>query len=397
MKTNRGLCPLYLRITAGNSRAEVSLNKWINPLKWNAQAQELVGNSPEAKAINMFIKSVEVRLHNIHTDLLNRGEIINANLLKAHLQGKAKQQKTVLEAFDYHLKLKNNEYSPATVKKYQYCKEHLKNFIWTQYCSADVAISKVDLIFIKEFQLFLYEKKQFIDVNKKTVIKSANEHNSALKYVKMFKTVIKNAVAYKWLDADPFALFNERFKTEEQESLDEIELKKITEKELPIERLDIVRNLFVFACFTGLSYADLKKLSKHDIVIGIDNSKWINLKRTKTNITCKIPLLKAAEDIIDKYSSHPLCQKTENLLPVYSNQKLNEYLKEIAALSGITKNLTCHVARRTFATIASNSGVPAETIVKVIGHSSFKYLHLYAKTGERKIASDMNFLRQHFG
>lgn len=392
-----GTCPLYLRITAGNRRVEVSLNKWINPSKWNPQSQELIGNSPEAKAINSFIKSFEVKLHNIHSELINKGELITASLLKAHLLGKAQEQKTLLGVFDYHLKIKDKNYSTATVKKYGYCKDHLKNFVWIKYNSTDISLSKVDLVFIREFQLYLSEKRQFLDANKKLVVKAANEHNSTLKYVKMFKTVINSAVAYKWIDSDPFALFNEKFKAVEQESLDEIELNKIIEKELSIERLEVVRDLFVFSCFTGLAYADLKKLSKFDIVNGIDNNKWINIRRTKTNSFCKIPLLKVAEDIIKKYSSYPLCVDSEILLPVCSNQKLNGYLKEIADLTGIKKNLTCHVARRTFATIAGNNGVSAETIIKVIGHSSFKYLHLYAKTGERKVAEDMNMMRIKFG
>ncbi len=148
-KITAGTCPLYLRITAGNRRVEVSFNKWINSSKWNPQSQELIGNSPEAKAINTFIKSVEVKLHNIHSELINKGELITASLLKAHLLGKAQEQKTLLGVFDYHLKIKDKDYSTATVKKYGYCKDHLKNFVWIKYNSTDISLSKVDLVFIK--------------------------------------------------------------------------------------------------------------------------------------------------------------------------------------------------------------------------------------------------------
>ncbi len=396
MKVGTRTCPLYLRISS-TGRIEVSLNKWINPDKWNPKSQRLVGNTPEAKAINEFIKEVEVKLHNIHTSLLKKGDLINAEVLKAHLLGKTGKQKTVQEAFDYHLKYNEKNYSVATSKKYGYCKDHLKNYIWKSYNTTDIFLLMVDLPFIKEFQLYLSEQCQFVNETGKMVRKAANDHNSTLKYLKMFKTVISNAVAYKWIDADPFALFKEKFKAVEQEYLDESELREIIEKEISTDRLKLVRDLFVFSCFTGLAYADLKKLSKEHIVIGIDGKRWINIKRTKTDTVCKIPLLGDAENILKRYSSHPDCVNTGKLLPVCSNQKLNAYLKEIADLSGITKNLTCHVARRTFTTVAIDNGVPAETIIKIIGHSGFKHLHLYAKTGDKKLAEDMNILRTKFG
>lgn len=397
MKADIGRCPLYLRITVGNSRTEVSFNKWINPEKWNPKSQRLVGNSPEAKAINDFIREVEVKLHNIHTSLLKNGELITADTLKAHLLGKTERQKTILEAFDHHLKYNGNSYSLATTKKYGYCRDHLKNFIWKTYNTTDAFLSKVSLPFIKEFQLYLLEESQFLNEAGETIKKNTNDHNSTLKYLKMFKTIISNAVAYEWIDLNPFALFKEKFKSVEQEYLDESELNKIIEKSISIERLNLVRDLFIFSCFTGLAYADLKKLSKDDIFIGIDGNRWINIKRTKTDTICKIPLLGITEGILRKYSTYPECINSGKLLPVCSNQKMNAYLKEIADLSGIKKNLTCHVARRTFATVAIDNGVPAETVIKIIGHSGFKHLHLYAKTGDKKLAEDTNILRSKFG
>lgn len=162
MKADIGMCPLYLRIICGE-RIEVSLNKRVNPQKWNSKSQRLVGNTPEAKAINDFIKSVEVRLHNIHTSLLNKGEFINAEILKANLLGKTGKHKTVLEAFDYHIRHNEKNYSTATLKKYGYCRDHLKNYIWKCYQTSDVFLSKVDLPFIKEFQLYLSELARFIE------------------------------------------------------------------------------------------------------------------------------------------------------------------------------------------------------------------------------------------
>jgi len=392
-KAGMRTCPLYLRISCNGVRIEISLNKWIDPERWNPKTQRLVGNSPEAKAINEFIKSVEVKLHNVHTALLNKGEVITAEVLKANLLGQTAKQKTVLEAFDSHIRYNGNSYSIATLKKYGYCRDHLKNYIWKTYNTTDVFLSSVELPFILEFQLYLTEGSQFKDETGKLVCKAVNDHNSALKYIKMFKTVITNAVAFKWMESNPFALYRDKYEAVEQQFLEEHELNKVIEKEISNERLSLVRDLFVFSCFTGLAYADLKKLSKEHVVIGIDGYRWININRTKTNTVCKIPLLPVAEKILNKYACHPTCINTDKLLPVCSNQKLNAYLKEIADLSGISKNLTCHVARRTFATVAIENGVPPETVIRIIGHSTYRYFHLYAKTGERKMAEDMKVLR----
>jgi len=390
------LSPLYLRITCGK-RTEISLNKQVNPDKWNAKKQCLVGNSPEARAINDFIKSVEVKLHNIHTALLNKGEIITAEVLKANFLGKTDKQRTIMEAFEFHLKYNEKNYSSSTTKKYSYCKSHLKNFIWKHFNTTDIFLVKIDLPFIKEFQLYLSKESQFVDETGRLIKKVGNEHNSTLKYIKMLKTILGNAVAYKWIDADPFALFKEKFNEVEQVHLDEQELKQVIALNTPIERLQLVKDLFVFSCFTGLAYADLKKLSKEHLVIGIDGSKWIKISRTKSNTLCRIPLLPVPENVLKKYATHPVSLNSGKLLPVGSNQKLNSYLKEIADLAGLSKNLTIHVARRTFATIAIDNGVPAETIVKIIGHAGFKHLHLYAKTGDKKINNDMQQLKQKFG
>ena len=164
------------------------------------------------------------------------------------------------------------------------------------------------------------------------------------------------------------------------------------EKQFLISRLEQVRDIFIFSCYTGLAYIDVAKLCTNDIVIGIDGKRWIKTKRTKTKSLSSIPLLPIAERIIAKYSSLP-CDK-DQLLPVYSNQKTNGYLKEIADLCGITKNLTFHVARHTFATtITLANGVPIESVSKMLGHKSLKTTQHYAKILDAKLAEDMNKLQ----
>jgi integrase len=397
----RDIVPLYLRIIC-DKRVEISLGKSVSTGKWNSQKQCVVGNTDEAKAINAFLKIVEVKFHEIHRNLLDRGELLTANTLKSHYLGRSEQQRTVLQAFDYYLSQIRTKvgkgYSKSTLKKYEYLKSHIAAFIQKATRTNDLMLCRVDLLFIKEFQTYLMTDRQAKNKIGELILHKGCDFNAALKYVKMFRTIINVALSFRWIDHNPFTGFKEKFQAVEQEFLNEAELRQIMDKQITIDRLAMIRDIFVFCCFTGLAYADVAKLSKEHIVVGIDSWKLINLSRTKTNTDCKIPLLPVAQAILSKYSDYPINANSRSLLPVCSNQKYNAYLKEIAAICDITKNLTTHVARRTFATVAADLGVPAETIIKVIGHRGFNHLHLYDKSGQTKISKDMQvFINKDWG
>ena len=188
-----------------------------------------------------------------------------------------------------------------------------------------------------------------------------------------------------------------RLKEVERQYLSEEEIQTMLEKELHTNRLEQVRDIFIFCCFTGLAYSDVKKLSKDNLVFGIDGDKWIKTKRTKTDTRSNIPLLPTALEIIKKYENHPEAVTKGVLLPVLSNQKSNAYLKEIADLCGINKNLTTHLARHTFATtVTLSNGVPMESVSKMLGHKSLKTTQHYAKILDRKVSDDMAILKQKF-
>ncbi len=220
-------------------------------------------------------------------------------------------------------------------------------------------------------------------------------HNSALKYVAYFKKIVRVAYANGWLEKDPFYNFKLRPKTIDKEFLSKDEIDKLIETDFSISRLSQVRDVFIFSCYTGLAYVDVAKLKEDDIVIGMDGRRWIKVKRTKTKTLSSIPLLPMAEQIISKYATLP---KHENkLLPVYSNQKTNGYLKEIGDLTGITKKLTFHMARHTFATtVTLSNGVPIESVSKMLGHKSLKTTQHYAKVLDSKLSEDMKKLRIRF-
>jgi site-specific recombinase XerD len=204
-------------------------------------------------------------------------------------------------------------------------------------------------------------------------------------------------LANGWLTKDPFANYKSKVKEVIREYLTEREIQDLMEKELVSDRLELVRDIFIFSCFTGLAYIDVKQLSKDNIVLGIDGDKWINKNRQKTDTSSRIPILPTAQFIIDKYANHPVCVNEDKLLPIFSNQKMNAYLKEIATVCGINKELTFHIARHTFATtVTLSNGVPIETVSKMLGHTNLKTTQHYAKILDKKISEDMKILKDKF-
>ena len=211
--------------------------------------------------------------------------------------------------------------------------------------------------------------------------------------MKNFKKIIRVALANEWIIKDPFSKIKLTFKKVEKFFLTEEELKTIIDKKFHIERLQHVKDIFIFGCFTGLAYVDIKKLTPENLVVGPDGKKWINTMRTKTGSKSNIPLLPITEGIIEKYHDDPYCVIHNVLLPVLSNQKLNSYLKEIADICGINKTLTTHIARHTFATtVTLNNDIPIETVSKMLGHSSIKMTQTYARLLDKKVGQDMEKL-----
>ncbi len=173
------------------------------------------------------------------------------------------------------------------------------------------------------------------------------------------------------------------------------ELQLMAAKQFVTDRLGQIRDIFLFSCYTGLSYADVYKLKASEIVTGPDGEKWINTKRQKTDTPTRVPLLPSAIAILIKYSDSPICENSGKALPVSTNQKMNAYLKEIGDICGINKSLTFHIARHTFATtITLSNGVPIESVSKMLGHTNIKTTQHYAKILDMKVAQDMSKLRQ---
>lgn len=377
---------IYLRITVNSKRAELSIKRKVSLEKWNSTSSRVKGFSKEAQEINQYIDVISNKINKIHQRFVDEGRNYTASNIRDFYLGKNEVQKMVLKIFQDHNdqvdKLVGKDFAPRTALRYKTAKKHLESYIKKEYCADDIPVKEVDYKFIAGYEYFLKTERNCA-------------HNSAVKYITNFKKIIRIAYANDWINKDPFINWKAKLKVVVREFLSEEEIQTMINKELHIERLGYVRDVFIFSCFTGLAYVDVRKLTQDNIVIGIDGDKWINTKRAKTDTRSNIPILPAAQAIIDKYADSPIALNEGKLLPVLSNQKTNSYLKEIADLCGITKNLTFHLARHTFATtVTLTNGVPIESVSKMLGHSSLKTTQHYAKILDRKVSDDMSLLKE---
>jgi site-specific recombinase XerD len=275
--------------------------------------------------------------------------------------------------------------------QYKTSQRYMLEYILKEYEETDIFLSKLDYSFVVGFEDFLRS-----NIPKAGQSKIGN--NTAMKHIKRLRRMVTLAYHMEWVDRDPFVNFKMKIEKKEREFLTGEELQSIEDLNSSIERLVVVKDLFVFSCYTGISYSDIVELTSDNIVIGIDSNPWIMAERAKTGTPFKIPLLYQAQTLVDKYKDHLRTQSSANLLPKLSNQKLNSYLKEIADLCGIKKNLTFHMARHTFATtVTLSNGVPIETVSKLLGHTKLSTTQIYARVVEKKVSDDMALLRDKIG
>ncbi|MFC2080882.1 site-specific integrase [Bacteroidota bacterium] len=384
-KRSENEIPIYLRITVNQKRAEMAVQRYIDPIKWNSSGGYAKGTKQEIRELNEFLDLYRSKVYKAQRELIEENKVVTAIALRNRVQGKTEDQKTLIEVFDYHNKLMEekvpSEFSPATLARYVTTLKHVKDYLKYKYKTDDLLLNQLDHRFISEFDHYF-----------RTVRKSS--HNSSTKYLKNLKKIILLAIKNDWLDKDPFKKFSLKMKPVIRDSLTEEELKRIENLDFKIPRLDLVRDIFVFSCYTGYAYSDVAKLSRENIVKKIDGYFWINTFREKTKTKSNVPLFPPALEIIEKYKDHPESNSKGILLPIFSNQKMNAYLKEIATLANISKKLTFHVARHTFATtILLTNDVPIESVSEMLGHTDIKTTQIYAKVLDKKVSKDTEKLR----
>lgn len=381
-----GACPIYLRITVNGQRAEYAVKRYIDPDRWLSNSGKAKGTSEASKSINDHLLTVQAATFDAQTALIKRHELVTAEAIRNLMSGKSEKSRFILDTFRYHNQVMKDKvgsnYAVATLARYDTTLAHIEKFLSSKFYKSDFELHKLDHAFITELERYFKQDK-------------ACNHNTTMKYIKNLKRVVHFAVELGWLDKDPFQKFKTPIQEVKRDILTREELTSIENKEFDTSRLDQVRDIFVFSCYTGLAYVDIEKLTINHIVIGIDGKKWIHTDRTKTGTKSHIPLLPKVLEIIEKYKKHPESVNRGRLLPVLSNQKMNAYLKEIAGVCHINKILTFHLARHTFATtVTLLNGVPIETVGAMLGHKNLRTTQIYSKVVDQKISKDMNKLIQ---
>jgi site-specific recombinase XerD len=375
--------PVFLRVTVNGLRSEMSINLKVNEKNWNAVAGKSIGDSREDEEINFRLDTIRMRIMQIYREMeFDKVEITAKKIIDQYLGKNDKPKIMLLEVFREHnercQKLKGKGMAAATVVRYETSLKHTANFIKFNYGKDDIPIDEVNHKFITDYEFYLKTERNCA-------------HNSATKYLKNFKKIIRIALANDYISKDPFV--NIKFTLEEvdRDFLEDSEIQRIIDKKITIERMAQVRDIFVFSIFTGLAFSDLKGLTKEHIATDNNGALWIRKKRQKTNNMCNIPLLDVPKQILERYKTHPVCVQKGTLLPVLCNQKMNMYLKELADICGITKQISTHTGRHSFATsIALANNVSIENVAKMLGHSDTKMTRHYARVLDKSIMRDMN-------
>ncbi|MCB0465131.1 MAG: site-specific integrase [Flavobacteriaceae bacterium] len=372
---------IFVRVTVNGKRIEISLQRSVPQIMWDSTKSSVRGNSQEARIINNHIQQTRSMLYDCYSQLKKEGRIITASVIKARFLGTDNDNKTLTQLLSYHNQVMVKVLRPGTLKNYRTTESYIQKFLTKKYGS-DVYLRQLNYAFVIDFEMYLHS------------IEGLN-NNGLMKHMERLKKLFKLALRLEWIDKDPSANYQLKFDRTERGYLTEEELKTLEEGELEKPSHQMTRDIFVFACYTGLSYADVKNLESSNIIIGIDGSKWISTQREKTSTAVRVPILDKAKEIMDKYADNPKSIYANKLLPVYSNQKMNQYIKEVCTKLEIQKDLTFHVARHTFATtVTLSNGVPIETVSKLLGHTKIATTQIYARVIERKVSEDMQFLRK---
>lgn len=386
-KTNKkGEAPVFMRLTINGERADASIKRFIEPHAWNSAKGKANEKSRGGKDLNLYLDAISANILRIQRDLeLDKKEVSAQIILNRYLGKEQSDRHTLMEVFRAHNEkcraLSGISLAPGTVIRYETSLRLTEAFLRTTYKKEDCYLDEITHQFVEDYDFYL-----------RTIRRCC--HNTTTKYLLNFKKIIRIALAKGWMKKDPFAQVHFHFEPVEREFLEKQELKVLLNKEITITRLAQVRDIFCFCCLTGLAFMDVQQLKPEHLVADIHGKIWIRKARQKTKNMCNIPLLDEAQKIIDRYRDHPYCQTHGVLLPVCSNQKMNSYLKELADICGIRKNLSTHCARHTFATLTLASGATIDNVAKMLGHANVNMTRRYAKVLDSSIMRDMEVVAE---
>jgi site-specific recombinase XerD len=383
-KLSNGECPIYCRLTQDKHRAEFAATVCVEETSWSTATEKAVGKSKKAYKVNNRLEEIRNKIDEIERKYDLRGIPLSVDQIKNEILGINKASQGLVEAHTDHNKkleeLVGKKYAPKTLTRYNTSLNHLKSFLKEEYKVNEIDLRSVNHKFLKDYEFWLNKNKC--------------QHNTTIKYLVNLGKIIRIALNNGWIVEDPFKNTKFSFNDVDKPYLTADELAKISKKEFSISRLEKIRDVFLFCCYTGLAFSDVKSLSEGDISIENNGSRIIRKQRQKTKQLCIIPMIPASEKILEKYKNDSECKKEGTLLPVPSNQRMNGYLKEIADLCGIKKTLTCHVARHTFATtVTLGNQMSMENVSKMLGHSSIAMTKRYARILAKSVVNDMEKIK----
>lgn len=381
---------IYARITVNGKRATLSLKRKVFITDWDVHKNRVRGTNQKSRTLNSYLDETYNHLFKCYRDLMTEHKLITSQAVKARYFGQDENNHSILDIINYHNEDMVSKLKWGTQKNYFTTQNYISKFLLKSYKTSDLYLRELDYHFIIKFEKYL---RGYVPEDHQKPM----GNNTVMKHIERFRKLINLSFKLGWIERDPFISFKSKFIKNERGFLNLEELQEIENKQFTIPRLELVKDLFVFSCYTSLSYIDVIHLTSDNICIGIDGELWIYYRREKTTKPIRIPLLPKALQIIEKYKSNHKSISQGSIFPKISNQKLNAYLKEIADVCGIKKNLTFHIARHTFATtITLSNGMPIETVSKLLGHSRISTTQIYAKVIERKVSDDMQKLRTQF-
>ena len=381
-----GYAPLMVRITINGKSAPFSLKAEAKPEDWDTKSGRLRGRAKEANDLNSYIDDVRSKIRKHYRELCDRESVVSAAMVKDAFLGFNTKKDTLLCLFDNFNENYQTLVGKETTQSRYWCylnvRKRLYEFLRKKKNKEDISLKDISLQFITEFERFL-------------LIDCGNARNTAMKNMHMFKRIVVEAHNNGWVFVNPFAPYKFQYEKTDRGFLSEDELKTLMQQQIKNPQEEIARDIFVFCCFTGLSYCDVKGLCEEHIQRSFDGQMWIMTKRQKTNVTSNVRLLSIPQQILEKYKGK--CEG-DKLLPVPTNGNGNIHLKKVGEDCKIATKITFHLARHTFATtVTLGKGVPIESVSKMLGHTNIRTTQIYARIVDNKVSNDMEVLSQKLG
>ncbi|TSA37708.1 MAG: site-specific integrase [Porphyromonadaceae bacterium] len=378
-----GEVPIFMRVTVNGIRAEIAIQRMIRPKEWDQAKGRSTSRSVKATQLNDYLQQCQNRVYEVQKELEHIDRDVTAASIKARYNGADPDKKYFLQELDGFINKKaelvGKEITKPTIQKYRMCYTHLQSFLKQEYKEKDIAMSGFTYEVLTGFDHFLRAVKN-------------QQPNTAVKTMRTLKGFIQFAENNEWINRNPFDKIKMSLKPVDRGYLTIEELNLITDCTFKVERLQQVADVFIFCCYTGLAYSDVKELTPGHLIKLADGSWQVSKKRRKTKRQLSIPLLKTAQSLVEKYQKHP-CRKLNRIFPVLSNQKMNAYLKEVGDLCGITKEISSHLARHTFATtVALANNMPIEVLSQILGHSTIPMTQHYARMNTSRLTAEMKKL-----